>query len=90
MVCEIIIFLRSFLFFVFPFFLSWSINRMLFFVQVYSAAGDGTDKYTCRLWAYAGTSMSCPIVAGAAAMVCKTFVIKPRLKSSYAKEQFAQ
>lgn len=37
--------------------------------QIYSAAGDGTDGYSCRLYAYLGTSMSCPIVAGAAAMV---------------------
>lgn len=38
--------------------------------QVYSAASDGSeDAHSCRLYAYSGTSMSCPIVAGAAAMV---------------------
>lgn len=37
--------------------------------KIYSAAGSGTDNYTCRLWNYAGTSMSCPIVAGSAALV---------------------
>lgn len=37
--------------------------------QIYSAAGDGTDLHTCRLWAYQGTSMSTPVVAGASAMV---------------------
>ncbi|CAN0550288.1 unnamed protein product, partial [Laminaria digitata] len=36
---------------------------------IYSAGGDGSESHSCRLWAYAGTSMSCPIVAGAAAMV---------------------
>ncbi|CAN0343522.1 unnamed protein product, partial [Scytosiphon promiscuus] len=41
---------------------------------VYSAAGDGTDTHSCRLWAYSGTSMSCPIVAGAAAMIRQYFV----------------
>ncbi|CAB1107200.1 unnamed protein product [Ectocarpus sp. CCAP 1310/34] len=42
--------------------------------MVYSAASDGTDSHSCRLWAYQGTSMSCPIVAGAAAMVRQYFV----------------
>lgn len=38
--------------------------------QIYSAASDGEEEtHSCRLWAYAGTSMSCPIVAGASAMV---------------------
>ena len=38
--------------------------------QVYSAASDGSEEsYSCRLWAYPGTSMSCPIVVGASAMV---------------------
>ncbi|CAN0440548.1 unnamed protein product, partial [Scytosiphon promiscuus] len=37
--------------------------------QVYSAAGGGTGNYTCRLWNYPGTSMSAPLVAGAAALV---------------------
>ncbi|CAN0135192.1 unnamed protein product [Ectocarpus fasciculatus] len=37
--------------------------------MVYSAAGSGDGNYTCRLWQYAGTSMSTPIVAGAAALV---------------------
>ncbi|CBN77322.1 peptidase S8 and S53 [Ectocarpus siliculosus] len=41
---------------------------------VYSAASDGTDSHSCRLWAYQGTSMSCPIVAGASAMVRQYFV----------------
>ncbi|CBN77323.1 Peptidase S8 and S53, subtilisin, kexin, sedolisin [Ectocarpus siliculosus] len=42
--------------------------------SVYSAASDGTDTHSCRLWAYEGTSMSCPIVAGAAAMIRQYFV----------------
>ncbi|CAM9635784.1 unnamed protein product [Ectocarpus sp. 4 AP-2014] len=42
--------------------------------MVYSAASDGTDTHSCRLWAYQGTSMSCPIVAGASAMVRQYFV----------------
>ncbi|CAN0465285.1 unnamed protein product, partial [Ectocarpus sp. 8 AP-2014] len=42
--------------------------------MVYSAASDGTDSHSCRLWAYQGTSMSCPIVAGASAMVRQYFV----------------
>ncbi|CAN0281458.1 unnamed protein product, partial [Ectocarpus sp. 13 AM-2016] len=37
--------------------------------MIYSAAGSGDGNYTCRLWQYAGTSMSTPIVAGAAALV---------------------
>lgn len=37
--------------------------------QVLSAASDGTDVISCRLTASLGTSMSTPIVAGAAAMV---------------------
>ncbi|CAN0458389.1 unnamed protein product [Ascophyllum nodosum] len=41
---------------------------------IYSAASDGTDSHSCRLWAYHGTSMSCPIVAGAAAMVRQYFM----------------
>ena len=39
------------------------------FRQVYSARSDGEDAYSCRLYASPGTSMSCPIVAGASAMV---------------------
>ncbi|CAM9668187.1 unnamed protein product, partial [Laminaria digitata] len=42
--------------------------------MIYSAAGDGTDGHSCRLYAYLGTSMSCPIVAGAAAMIRQYFV----------------
>eukprot|EP00752_Nemacystus_decipiens_P004360 g3984.t1 len=43
--------------------------------MIYSAASDGEEEaHTCRLWAYAGTSMSCPIVAGAAAMVRQYFL----------------
>ncbi|CAN0390119.1 unnamed protein product, partial [Pylaiella littoralis] len=43
--------------------------------SVYSAASDGEeDKYSCRLFAFAGTSMSCPIVAGAAAMIRQYFM----------------
>ncbi|CAM9691381.1 unnamed protein product [Scytosiphon promiscuus] len=42
--------------------------------MVYSAGGDGTDAHSCRLWAYAGTSMSCPIVAGASAMIRQYFM----------------
>lgn len=38
-------------------------------LQIYSAAGDGSDSYSCRLWMYAGTSMSAPIAAGGAALV---------------------
>eukprot|EP00903_Cladosiphon_okamuranus_P015158 g14016.t1 len=41
---------------------------------VYSAAGDGTDSHTCRLWASTGTSMSAPVVAGASAMVRQYFL----------------
>ncbi|CAM9132446.1 unnamed protein product, partial [Laminaria digitata] len=41
---------------------------------IYSAAGDGSDTHSCRLWAYAGTSMACPIVAGASAMVRQYFL----------------
>ncbi|CAM9855742.1 unnamed protein product [Laminaria digitata] len=36
---------------------------------VYSARSDGDDAHSCRLSANSGTSMSCPIVAGASAMV---------------------
>lgn len=39
------------------------------FGQIYSAASDGMDSHSCRIIAELGTSMSCPIVAGAAAMV---------------------
>ncbi|CAM9790716.1 unnamed protein product, partial [Ectocarpus fasciculatus] len=42
--------------------------------QVYSAAADGSDTHSCRLWANQGTSMSCPIVAGASAMIRQYFV----------------
>ncbi|CAN0100531.1 unnamed protein product, partial [Ascophyllum nodosum] len=42
--------------------------------MIYSAASDGTGLYSCRLWAFKGTSMSCPVVAGAAAMVRQYFV----------------
>ncbi|CAN0200177.1 unnamed protein product [Ectocarpus sp. 6 AP-2014] len=43
--------------------------------MIYSAASDGEeDTHSCRLWAYAGTSMSCPIVAGASAMVRQYFM----------------
>ncbi|CAM9166855.1 unnamed protein product, partial [Hapterophycus canaliculatus] len=42
--------------------------------MVYSAASDGTDTHSCRLWAYRGTSMSCPIVAGASAMIRQYFI----------------
>lgn len=38
-------------------------------LQIYSAASDATSEHSCRLWMYAGTSMACPITAGAAAMV---------------------
>ncbi|CAM9670039.1 unnamed protein product [Ectocarpus fasciculatus] len=42
---------------------------------IYSAASDGSmESYSCRLWAYAGTSMSTPIVAGASAMVRQYFM----------------
>lgn len=37
--------------------------------QIYSASSDGDDTYSCRLAAFPGTSMSCPIAAGASAMV---------------------
>lgn len=37
--------------------------------QVYSASSDGEDIHSCRVFANPGTSMSCPIVAGASAMV---------------------
>eukprot|EP00903_Cladosiphon_okamuranus_P006848 g6670.t1 len=43
--------------------------------MIYSAASDGEkESHSCRLWAYAGTSMSCPIVAGASAMVRQNFM----------------
>ncbi|CAM9402432.1 unnamed protein product [Ectocarpus sp. 8 AP-2014] len=42
---------------------------------IYSAASDGSmDTHSCRLWAYAGTSMSTPIVAGASAMIRQYFM----------------
>eukprot|EP00904_Undaria_pinnatifida_P000092 jgi/Undpi1/10083/HiC_scaffold_28.g12537.m1 len=41
---------------------------------IYSARSDGADNISCRLAAFSGTSMSCPIVAGAAAMVRQYFV----------------
>ncbi|CAN0469993.1 unnamed protein product, partial [Hapterophycus canaliculatus] len=41
---------------------------------IYSAASDGTDDHSCRLWAYEGTSMSTPVVAGASAMIRQYFV----------------
>ncbi|CAM9427510.1 unnamed protein product, partial [Hapterophycus canaliculatus] len=37
--------------------------------QVFSAWSDGTDDHSCRLLAGSGTSGSCPLVAGAAALV---------------------
>lgn len=39
------------------------------FEQVYSAGGDDTGVHSCRLCASSGTSMACPIVAGASALV---------------------
>ncbi|CAM9375513.1 unnamed protein product, partial [Sphacelaria rigidula] len=41
--------------------------------QVLSAGSDGTDDHSCQLYATQGTSMSCPIVAGAAAMIRQYF-----------------
>ncbi|CAN0198488.1 unnamed protein product, partial [Ectocarpus sp. 6 AP-2014] len=42
---------------------------------IYSAASDGSmDTHSCRLWAYVGTSMSTPIVAGASAMIRQYFM----------------
>ncbi|CBN75410.1 subtilisin-like serine peptidase [Ectocarpus siliculosus] len=41
--------------------------------QVASASSDGTDGHSCRLLANMGTSASCPLVAGAAALVRQYF-----------------
>ncbi|CAN0370803.1 unnamed protein product, partial [Scytosiphon promiscuus] len=41
--------------------------------QVFSAWSDGTDDHSCKLLAGAGTSASCPLVAGAAALVRQYF-----------------
>ncbi|CAM9771338.1 unnamed protein product, partial [Sphacelaria rigidula] len=41
--------------------------------QVLSAGSDGTDDQSCQLYATQGTSMSCPVVAGAAAMIRQYF-----------------
>ncbi|CAM9331359.1 unnamed protein product [Scytosiphon promiscuus] len=41
--------------------------------QVFSAWSDGTDDHSCRLMAGGGTSASCPLVAGAAALVRQYF-----------------
>ncbi|CAM9779304.1 unnamed protein product [Ectocarpus sp. 4 AP-2014] len=41
--------------------------------QVASASSDGTDEHSCKLVAYMGTSASCPLVAGAAALVRQYF-----------------
>ncbi|CAM9227955.1 unnamed protein product, partial [Laminaria digitata] len=40
---------------------------------IYSASSDGKDTHSCRLAVSEGTSMSCPIVAGASAMVRQYF-----------------
>ncbi|CAM9625709.1 unnamed protein product, partial [Ectocarpus fasciculatus] len=41
--------------------------------QVASASSDGTDGHSCELVANMGTSASCPLVAGAAALVRQYF-----------------
>ncbi|CAM9531925.1 unnamed protein product, partial [Sphacelaria rigidula] len=41
--------------------------------QVISAFGDGSDESTCMLMYGSGTSMACPVVAGAAALVRQYF-----------------
>ncbi|CAM9167076.1 unnamed protein product [Ectocarpus fasciculatus] len=41
--------------------------------QVASASSDGTDGHSCELLAGTGTSASCPLVAGAAALVRQYF-----------------
>ncbi|CAM9309050.1 unnamed protein product [Choristocarpus tenellus] len=41
--------------------------------QVFSASADGLDSHSCQLTNYIGTSMSTPIVAGAAALVRQYF-----------------
>ncbi|CAM9536300.1 unnamed protein product, partial [Laminaria digitata] len=41
---------------------------------IYSASSDATDTHSCRLQAIFGTSMSCPIVAGASAMIRQYFL----------------
>ncbi|CAM9449287.1 unnamed protein product, partial [Hapterophycus canaliculatus] len=41
--------------------------------QVFSARSDGTDVHSCRLQARSGTSGSCPLVAGSAALVRQYF-----------------
>ncbi|CAN0482845.1 unnamed protein product, partial [Scytosiphon promiscuus] len=42
--------------------------------QVDSARSDGSGTHSCRLSVKTGTSMACPIVAGAAAMVRQYFM----------------
>lgn len=40
-------------------------------LQLFSAHNDGSDSNSCKLAGDSGTSLSCPIVAGAAALVSK-------------------
>ncbi|CAM9857304.1 unnamed protein product [Pylaiella littoralis] len=41
--------------------------------QVFSAWADGTEESSCKLVGYSGTSASCPVVAGSAALVRQYF-----------------
>eukprot|EP00752_Nemacystus_decipiens_P005062 g4596.t1 len=43
--------------------------------QVFGASSDGTDMHSCRLVSGSGTSGSCPLVAGSAALVRQYFKI---------------
>ncbi|CAN0345646.1 unnamed protein product [Pylaiella littoralis] len=50
--------------------------------QVFSASSDGTEENSCELVGGSGTSASCPVVAGAAALVRQYF----KDQSFYAKD----
>ncbi|CAM9895106.1 unnamed protein product [Pylaiella littoralis] len=50
--------------------------------KVFSASSDGTEETSCKLVAFSGTSASCPVVAGAAALVRQYF----KDQSFYAKD----
>lgn len=41
-------------------------------MQLFSSYSDGTEEHTCKVDKMMGTSMACPVVAGAAAMVRKS------------------
>lgn len=44
-------------------------GRMLCVRQVFSASSDGNEDHSCKLIPGFGTSASCPVVAGSAALV---------------------